>query len=487
MQDNDTWDLVDLPRDKKALGCKWVFTIKYRSDGSIERFKARLVVFGNRQTEGLDYKETFAPVAKMGTVRIFLQVAAARSWEVHQMDVHNAFLHGDLDEEVYMKLPPGFTASSSSRVCKLKKSLYGLKQAPRCWFAKLGDALTSYAFCQSKTDYSLFTYIRDGIQLYILVYVDDLASMGNDSMAIVQFKDYLSSRFHMKDLGALKYFLGIEVARNSEGIYLCQRKYALDIIQEVGLLGAKPARFPLEQNHTLAFSTSEPLPDPERYRRLVGRLIYLAVTRPDLAYSVHILTQFMQVPRHDHWEAALRVVRYLKGTPGQGIFLRLDCDLQVRGWCDSDLQGCPLTRRSLSGWFIQLGTSPISWRTKKQRTVSLSSAEAEYRSMADITKELLWIKACLLDFRVPHLAPMSLFCDNQAALYIAANPVFHERTKHIEAQCHFIRDEIQRGVITTQHVSTTIQLADIFTKALGAKEFSSFLGKLGILDLHAPT
>ncbi|KAG7553171.1 Reverse transcriptase RNA-dependent DNA polymerase [Arabidopsis thaliana x Arabidopsis arenosa] len=411
----------------------------------------------------------------------------SRNWELHQMDVHNAFLHGDLKEEVYMKLPPGFKTDLPSRVCRLRKSLYGLKQAPRCWFAKLTAALTTYGFTQSRSDYSLFSFIRDGIQLYILVYVDDLAIMGNDHAAIERFKDYLSSCFHMKDLGVLKYFLGIEIARNTEGIYLTQRKYTLDIISETGLMGAKPVNFPLDQNHKLAVSKSELLQDPERYRRLVGRLIYLAVTRPDLAYCVHILSQFMQVPRQDHWDAALRVVRYLKGTAGQGILLSSDCDLHVRGWCDSDWEGCPLTRRSSTGWFIQLGSSPISWRTKKHDRVSMSSAEAEYRAMGDTTKELLWIKACLRDFGVMHSSPMSLFCDNEAALHIAANPVFHERTKHVESDCHFIRDEIVAGVIATQHVPTEGQLADIFTKALGAREFLAFQDKLGILNLHAPT
>lgn len=423
----------------------------------------------------------------MVSVRIFLQVAVARNWELHQMDVHNAFLHGDLTKEVYMKLPPGFCAESSTRVCRLRKSLYGLKQAPRCLFANLTEALTSYGFTQSWSDYSLFSFIRDGVQLCILVYVDDLAITGNDGGAIQRFKDYLRSCFHMKDLGALKYFIGIEIARNASGIYLSQRKYVLDIITETGLLDAKPVNFPLDQNHKLAVSESEPIPDPERYRRLVGRLIYLGVTRPDLAYCVHILSQFMQVPREDHWEAALRVVRYLKGTLRQGILLSSDCDLQVRGWCDSDWEGCPLTRRSLSGWFIQLGSSPTSWRTKKQHRVSLSSTEAEYRAMSDITKELIWVKACLQDFGITQSSPMSLFCDSQAALHIAASPVFHERTKHVESDCHFVRDEIMAGVLATQHVSTTQQLADIFTKALGAREFSYFLDKLGILDLHAPT
>ncbi|XP_062088603.1 uncharacterized mitochondrial protein AtMg00810-like [Humulus lupulus] len=315
------------------------------------------------------------------------------------MDVHNAFLHGDLDEEVYMKLPPGFECSDPNLVCRLRKSLYGLKQAPRCWFAKLVTTLKGYDFLQSYFDYSLLTYTKDGVQLNVLVYVDDLIVSGNNSAALQAFKAYLSDWFCMKDLGTLKYFLGIEVARSSFGFLLCQRKYTLDIITEAGLLGAKPADFPIEQNHKLGLATGAKLSDPEPYRHLVGRLVYLSFVRPNLAYSVHILSQFMQDPRCEHWEAALRVVRYLKGTPGQGISLRADSDLSLQGWCDSDWAACPLTRRSLTGWLVFLGQSPISWKTKKQHTVSKSSAEVKYRSMAAITCELKWLKGVNRDFR----------------------------------------------------------------------------------------
>lgn len=247
---NHTWDVTDLPPRKVAIGCKWVFKIKYRADGTIERFKARLVVLGNRQQEGVDYKETFAPVVKMTTVRILLEISAAKGWELFQMDVHNAFLHGDLDDEVYMKLPPGFTASSPNKVCKLRKSLYGLRQAPRCWFAKLSTALKEFGFQQNYSDYSLFTLKKGSSIIYVLVYVDDLIIGGNDSTLITHFKEYLNRKFHMKDLGILKYFLGIEVSRNTEGIYLSQQKYALDIISECGLLGSKPIDTPMEQNQT---------------------------------------------------------------------------------------------------------------------------------------------------------------------------------------------------------------------------------------------
>ena len=487
LEKNGTWTMEELPLGKRALGSQWVYRIKYRSDGSVKRLKSRLVVLGNHQKEGIDYNETFAPVAKMVTVRAFLAVATSKNWELHQMDVHNAFLHGDLEEEVYMKLPPGFDSSHPNKVCRLRKSLYGLKQAPRCWFAKLVSALKEYGFLQSYSDYSLFTYTRDSVQINVLVYVDDLIISGNNSAALCTFKTYLSDCFDMKDLGTLKYFLGIEVARSESGLFLCQRKYTLDIISETGLLGSKPVGFPIEQNHKLGQASGELLVDPESYRRLVGRLIYLAVTRPDLAYSVHILSQFMHEPRTEHWEAALRVVRYLKGTPGQGILLRSDSELTLQGWCDSDWAACPITRRSLTGWLVFLGQSPISWKTKKQNTVSRSSAEAEYRSMAAITCELKWLKGLLLSLGIHHPQAISLFCDSQSALHIAKNPVFHERTKHIEVDCHFVRDAITEGLIAPSYIPTQMQLANIFTKALEKTQFDNLLSKLGIVPSHAPT
>lgn len=487
LEDNGTWTLEPLPSGKHALGSQWVYRIKYHSDGRIERLKSRLVVFGNHQQAGIDYTETFAPIAKMTTVWAFLAIPASKNWELHQMDVHNAFLHGDLDEEVYMKLPPDFARFDPNLVCRLRKSLYGLKQAPRCWFAKLITALKGYGFLQSYSDYSLFTFTRGTVQINVLVYVDDLIISGNDSAALTLFKAYLSDCFKMKDLGTLKYFLGIEVARSSSGLFLCQRKYTLDIISEVGLLCAKPCGSPMEQNHRLAHDEGPLFEDPERYRRLVGRLIYLVVTRPDLAYSVHILSQFLQAPHVAHWEAVVRIVRYLKGTPGQGVLLRADSNLSLQGWCDSDWAACPIMRRSMSGWLVFLGGSPISWKTKKQHTVSLSSAEAEYRSMKAITCELKWLKGLLLSLGIQHPQAIALFCDSQSAIHIANNPVFHERTKHIEVDCHFVRDAIKDGLIAPSYVRTSTQLADIFTKALGKSQFDFLMSKLGIFAPHAPT
>ena len=465
----------------------WVFKIKYNADGTVERHKARLVVCGNRQIEGEDFNETFAPVVKMTTVRGLLRLAAAKNWEVHQMDVHNVFLHGDLEEEVYMRFPPGFSHSDPKKVCRLRKSLYGLRQAPRCWFAKLSQALFKFGFEQSYSDYSLFTYSRNGTEIRVLVYVDDLVIACNNSDKLTKFKAYLGKCFHMKDLGKLKYFLGIEVARSAEGIYISQRKYVLDIIAETGLLGSKPVSTPMEQNHKLASDDGPLLSDPKKYRRLVGRLVYLSISRPELCYSIHILSQFMQAPTEAHWEGALRVVRFLKGCPGQGILLKADANLELSVYCDADWSSCPSSRRSLSSFVVLLGGSPIAWRTKKQDMVSLSSAEAEYRSMAAASKEIRWLIQLIVDLGVSVAKPVLFYCDSQAAIHIASNPVFHERTKHIERDCHFVRDAAKARLILFRHVSTKDQLADILTKALGRPQFDHLLSKLEVQNLHSPT
>lgn len=241
---------------------------------------------------------------------------------------------------------------------------------------------------------------------------------------------------------------------------MCQRKYTLDILQETGLLGSRPVDTPLQSNHRLALADGPMYKDPAQYRRLVGRLIYLTLTRPDLTYSVHVLSQFMQSPRQEHFDVVIRVLRYLKGHPGQGLLLRADSDLQLTAYCDSDWASCPLSRRSVSGYFVVLGNSPISWKTKKQTTVSRYSAEAEYRVMAFVCAEIKWLKYFLASLGIRHRQPVRLFCDNQAALHIVANPVFHERSKHIEIDCRFVRELLLSGVIVTAHVSTKFQLAD---------------------------
>lgn len=259
-----------------------------------------------------------------------------------------------------MQLPPGYGRKGETRVCRLLRSIYGLKQASRTWFSTFSKTLLDVGFVQSKADYSMFTFTRVTYMTVLLVYVDDIVITGNDDLVVSLIKSYLLTCFHLKDLGSLKYFLGIEDARSTTGIFLNQRKYALEILSDTGLLGSKPISTPLDFNHNLYTTSGESLADPTPYRRLVGRLLYLTVTRPDITYAVNFLSQFMSVPQNAHWQVALRVVRYVKAAPDRGIFLAADSSLQLRAYCDADWASCPTTRRSASGYCTFLGTSPIS-------------------------------------------------------------------------------------------------------------------------------
>ncbi|GAU22715.1 hypothetical protein TSUD_138390 [Trifolium subterraneum] len=401
-----TWVIVDLPPLAKPIGSKWVYKVKYKADGTIERYKARLVAKGYNQVE----------------------------------DVNNAFLHGDLAEDVYMTIPDGISPSKPGQVCKLLKSLYGLKQASRMWYEKLTSLLLDEGYTQSTTDYSLFTLQTSSSFTALLVYVDDIILAGTDLSEFARIKAILDSKFKIKDLGDLRYFLGLEVAQSREGINVSQRKYCLDLLKDSGLLGAKPATTPLDPAVKLHHDDGKPYQNISQYRRLIGKLLYLTNTRPDIAYASQQLSQFLHQPTTAHYNAACRVIRYLKYSPGKGLFFPRNCDLQLLGFSDADWAGCIDTRRSTSGHCFFIGTSLISWKAKKQSTVSRSSSEAEYRALSSATCELIWLLYLLKDLKIECHKPPVLYCDSQSAMHIASNPVFHERTKHLEIDCHLVRE-----------------------------------------------
>lgn len=474
---------------RSAVAC-WVYTVKFHPDGSIDRLKARLVAKGYTQTYGIDYEETFSPVAKISSVRVLISLAANLDWPLFQLDVKNAFLHGDLHEEVYMEQPPGFVAQGEYQgcVCRLKKALYGLKQSPRAWFGKFSEAVLEFGLHRCQTDHSVFHLHTDAGYGYniLVVYVDDIVITGNDSGGIARLKQFLQHRFHTKDLGKLRYFLGIEVARSRTGIHLSQRKYVLDLLDEMGLLGARPVDTPMDPNQKLLKDEGGLFEDPSRYRRLVGKLNYLTITRPDISYAVSVVGQFLEAPSVPHWDAVTRIVRYLKRAPGLGILYRRNGHLRVEGFTDADWAGSPSDRRSTTGYCTFLGGNLVTWKSKKETVVARSSAEAEYRAMAHTASELTWLQHFLQEIGFSAPTPMEFFCDNQAALHIASNPVFHERTKHIEVDCHFIRDKILSGDISTPFVKSGDQLADVFTKSLCRNRLEFICSKLGLYDIYAP-
>ncbi|KAI3703060.1 hypothetical protein L6452_28815 [Arctium lappa] len=448
-----TWDFVPLPPGKKPIGSKWVFKIKTKSDGSIDRYKARLVAKGFNQEYGIDYEETFAPVARVTSVCSLLAIAATKQWPLFQIDVKNAFLNGDLSEEVYMTPPPGVRLPQG-HVCRLRKALYGLKKAPRAWFEKFSSTITSLGFAPSNYDLGLFTRTTEAGTILLLLYVDDMIITGSDSTGIANLKSSLSSCFEMKDLGSLHYFLGLEVLSDPSGLYLCQAKYTSDLLSKAGITDNKTASTPLEHNLHLAPNVGPPLRDPTLYRQLVGSLVYLTVTRPDIAYVVHTVSQFMSAPCSDHYAAVLLILRYLKGTMFHGLHFPSTSSLILRGFSDADWDNDMTDRRSTTGYCFFLGDSLISWRSKKQSLTARSSTEAEYRALVDTAQELVWLRWLLSDMGAPQQSPTSLWCDNNSAIQIAHNDVFHERTKHIEIDCHFVRQHVTRKTIQLLPIST---------------------------------
>ncbi|KAL2325560.1 hypothetical protein Fmac_024618 [Flemingia macrophylla] len=485
LEANNTWIITSLPPNKSAIGCRWVYKVKQHADGSFERYKARLVAKGYTQLEGLDFIDTFSPVAKLTTVRLLLSVAAINDWFLKHLDVNNACLHGELHEEVYMQLPPGLSSTKSNQVCKLQKSLYGLKQASRQWYARLSAFLLSHGHHHSSADHSLFLKFNDNSHIALLVYVDDIVLAGNDLSEIRSITALLDQTFKIKDLGDLSYFLGLEIARNRTGIHLSQRKYILDILSDTGMLACCPVSTPMDSSNRLSASSGTPLEDPSVYRQLIGRLIYLTNTRPDIAYVVQHISQFVSQPTTAHYQAVFPVLRYLKQAPGLGIFLDARSSLHLKAFSDSDWAGYVDSRYSITGFSIYLSHSLVSWKSKKQQIVSRSSSEAEYRALASTTCELQWLIYLLEDLRVPFIRPALLFCDNQSAIHIASNQVFHKRTKYIDIDCHLVRERVNNGVIKLLPVSSSLQVAYFFTKALCPSSFKNLCSKLGMMNIYS--
>ncbi|KAE8732274.1 hypothetical protein F3Y22_tig00002237pilonHSYRG01326 [Hibiscus syriacus] len=483
LQQNQTWDIVPKIKDVKPISCKWVYKIKRRPDRSIERYKARLVARGFSQQYGLDYDETFSPVAKLTTVRVLLALAANKDLNLWQMDVKNAFLHGELDREIYMTQPMGFQSQDHPEyVCKLRKALYRLKQAPRAWYGKIVEFLTKSGYSVTPADSSLFVKANEGKLAIVLVYVDDLIITGDDEAEILQTKENLSVRFQMKELGQLKHFLGLEVDRTHEGIFLCQQKYAKDLLKRFGMLECKSTSTPMEPNIKMCAHEGKDLEDATMYQQLVGSLIYLTLTRPDISYAVGVMSRYMQNPKKPHLEAVRRILRYVKNTIDYGLLYKKGEDCKLVGYCDDDYAGDHDTRRSTTGYVFKLGSGIISWCSKRQPTVSLSTTEAEYRAAAMAAQESTWLIQLMNNLHQPVDYAIPLYCDNQSTIRLAENHVFHARTKHVEAHYHFVREKVLQEEIEMRQIKTDEQIADLFTKSLSVGKFEHFRRQHGVIQ-----
>nr|XP_020164044.1 uncharacterized mitochondrial protein AtMg00810-like [Aegilops tauschii subsp. strangulata] len=416
---NRTWQLVSRPRHANVITGKWVFKHKLRPDGTLDRYKARWVVRGFRQRAGIDFTDTFASVVKPGTIRMVLHLALSRAWPVHQMDVSNAFLHGHLEEQVFCQQPTGFVEPAlPDHVCLLSRSLYGLKQAPRAWYQRIAAFLHQLGFRSTHSDASLFVYHQGSDTAYLLLYVDDIILTACTAGLPSQLMARLRAEFTIKDLGPLHYFLGVEVVRRLDGFFLHRWKYPYELLERAAMLNCKPAAMHVDTKAKLSATDGSPASDAAFYRSIVGALQHLTLTRPEIQYAVQQVCLHMHAPRDVHWAAVKRILRYVCGTMDLGVTLHASADTALTAYSDADWAGCPDTRRSTLGYCVYLGPSLISWSSKRQPTVSRSSAEAEYRAVANAVAECPWLRQLLQELSCPVDRATVVYCDNVSAVYL---------------------------------------------------------------------
>jgi hypothetical protein len=433
LTDNETFELVPHPKDRQVVGAKWVYTVKTNQNGE-DKYKARFVAKGYSQVQDIDYKETFAPTARMSSVRTLLQRTVQNDMTVHQIDVKTAYLNAPIDREIYIEQPAGFEKlgnNGEKLVCKLKRSLYGLKQSGRSWNNLLHTFLVKENFTQSLADPCLYVRtIDDERCVIVIIWVDDIIIAASDSDLLNSVKDSLSNRFKMTDLGELKWFLGTEFKHSGNCIKMNQTRYIQKILSRFEMSDCKPKPTPcILGTQKVSNEKSPELTDPRLYRAMVGSLIYVMTgTRPDLCYIVTKLSQKMSKPTQADLSTAKHVLRYLKGTQELGLTFRKSCSpLILKGFCDSDWGASIEDRRSLTGYNFQLTQDGpmISWKSRKKPTVALSTCEAEYVALANAIQEAIFLRQLCKDMRVSIEGKLLVMIDNQGAMNLAKNPVHH--------------------------------------------------------------
>lgn len=472
---NKCWSLVDLPRGQKAVKCKWVFKKKKSLDGKLLKYKARLVAKGYTQRYGIDYNETFSPVVRYSTIRLLLALAAEYDLEINHLDVKTAFLNGELEEHVLMEQPEGFIEEGQEhKVYKLHKAIYGLKQAAKSWYEKInGILLTKLNFNKLPSEPCVY-YKGQGREIVIIaLYVDDIILFSSQkSLERDIVKEKLMSEFEMKDLGPAHQILGMRVCRNKEYITLDQSNYIQMVLSKFNMSDCKPSLTPMETG--LKLQKSEVKDANLDYRNLIGCLMYISVcSRPDISHSVSVLSQFNECFNETHWKAAKRVLRYLKGTHNYCLKFQKG-GLNIDGFTDADWAANEIDRRSYTGYVFKLGNSVISWESRKQRTVALSSTEAEYMAISDACKEAMFLRTFLNECLKIN-CKINLYNDNQSALKLCSNSMFHARTKHIDIRHHFIRDVVIKKFINVCYMPTGDMIADLLTKPLTREKHVKFV------------
>ncbi|KAI3791236.1 hypothetical protein L2E82_04934 [Cichorium intybus] len=483
---NRVWRLVPTPEKASVLGMKWVFRNKLDKEGNVIRNKARLVVKGYCQEEGIDYEETFAPVARLESVRIFLAYAAHKCFDVYQMDVKCAFLNGELEETVYVEQPPGFVSSKHPDHCYvLDKAVYGLKQAPRAWYETLTRFLKQSKFKQGSVDPNFFRKKEGSHLMIVQIYVDDIIFGSTHPSLTAKFRKLMETKFEMSSMGKINFFLGLNIRQSSEGIFIKQEAYTKSLLEKFGMKGDSKVKVPMAFGTKLTPSPDKPAAaDITLYRQMIGSLLYLTSSRPDIMFAVCYCTRFQANPREPHHNAVKNIFRYLKRTTSLGLWYPSGSGFFVQAFSDADLGGCGLDRKSTSGGCQLLDGKLVSWQSRKQTCVSLSTAEAEYIAAASCTSQIIWIQNQLRDYGVS-MKRIPLYCDSERAIRICHNPVQHSKTKHIALRYHFIKDHVEDGNIEIHFVRSNDQLADIFTKALPELAFNRILQGLGMMEAES--
>ena len=494
MKSNEVWDLVELPKGVQAIGCKWVYKTKRDSLGNIERYKARLVAKGFTQKEGIDYTETFSPVSKKDSLRIILALVAHLDLELQQMDVKTAFLNCDLEEEVYMKQPEGFSSREGEHlVCKLKKSIYGLKQASRQWYYKFHGVITSFGFIENPMDQCIYQKVSGSKTCFLVLYVDDILLATNDKGMMHGVKQFLSKNFDMKDMGEASYVIGIKIHRDrSRGILgLSQETYINKILERFRMKDCSPSVAPIMKGDKLSLNQC-PKNDLENesmknipYASVVGSLMYAQVcTRPDIAYAVGVLGRYQSNPAVDHWRAAKKVMRYLQGTKDYMLMYRQTDNLDLVGYSDADFAGCVDSRKSTSGYIFIMAGGAVSWRSVKQTLIATSTMEAEFVSCFQATSQGVWLKSFISGLRVMDSIsrPLKIFCDNSAAVFLAKNNKSGSRSKHIDIKYLAIREHVKEKKVVIEHISTELMIADPLTKGMPPMKFKDHVDRMGIVS-----
>ena len=467
---NSTWSLVKLPAGHKAIGLKWVLKLKKNSEGEIIKNKARLVAKGYVQQQGIDFDEVFAPVTRLDTVRVMLAIAANRGWQVHHLDVKSAFLNGELQEEVYVTQPEGYEVKGKEfLVYKLYKALYGLRQAPRAWNMRLDKSLKELGFTRCTQEQAVYIRGKNCSGVIVGVYVDDLIVTGKDPAAIVEFKQQMLDEFDMSDLGLLHYYLGIEVTQGNGKISIKQSTYAKKVLEQFGMMECNPTKYPMEPKaHLQKDGAGHPV-DVTEYRRVIGCLRYLLNTRPDLSFAVGVASRFMERPNVMHHKAVKQILRYVKGTIHLGlVYGRGGGTEEITGFTDSDMAGDMDDRKSTSDMTFYVNECLVAWNSQKQKTVALSSCEAEFMAATSAACHALWLRSLLAELLGAEPKAVKMFVDNKSAIALMKNPVFHGRRKHIDTRFHFIRECVEGGQIIVEFARTEEQRADLLTKALSA-------------------